>query len=115
MRCVTPELGHDAPDPFEGRFGIDHEHRDVHHIVKAAIGRGEYRLQIVECQPNLSLQVGLWRTVFGATNLSRDEQKTIGANRRRIAIALIKCLASGRENHIALCHQYLHQRVGSKR
>ena len=68
--------------------------------VQPAAFRIAFRLS--NAQPDLRLQVGLGRAVLAAADLPRNEQKAVGANRRRIAVALVQRLAAGRENDITL-------------
>src|SRR5690606_9744044 len=87
------------------RFGIDDEDGDINHVVESATSRDQDRVQVVEGKPDLILQIRLGRSMILAAGLSGHEQKANGANRRRVAIALIKRLPSARTNHVTRCHK----------
>src|SRR5690606_13417987 len=97
------------PDRIELRFGIDDEDGYVNHVVERTVCSFQDCVQVFEGEPYLCFQVGLGGAVFAAADLSRNEQQTIGADRRRVAISLIERLPAGRENHVTLCHVCLHQ------
>ena len=110
MRRIAPELReHQIPYRLELRLRIDDEYCHVDHVVEAASGSVQDRIEILEGAPYLGFQIRFRRTVLGAANLPLDKQKAIRTHGWGIAIALVKCLAASWENYIALSHGCLHQ------
>src|SRR3546814_1393895 len=87
MRRFAPILGHHLPDFLERRLWVDHENRDVDHIVEAASGGRQDGVQVFKSLSYLLFQPLLRRTVFQTADLAGNEQKTIGLDGRRVAIS----------------------------
>ena len=75
---------------------------DVYDIAQATPRRFEYAHKIVERQLHLFGEIGFWRTIRPAANLTRDKQQVSGPDRRRIAVLLGKGMAVERGNFDAL-------------
>ncbi|KCV22893.1 triose-phosphate isomerase-like protein [Bordetella pertussis H934] len=69
-----------------------------------ANGGGQDGIEVVECLADLFLQPLFRRAVFLAADLAGNEQKAVGPDGRRIAVAVVQGLAAGRENHVACGH-----------
>src|SRR5690606_38657217 len=98
MWRFAPILGHHLPDFLERRLWVDHENRDVDHVVETTASGRQDGVQVFNSLLYLLFQSLLRQTIFQAADLARDKQKTVGLNCRRVAVSVIKRLASGWKN-----------------
>src|SRR5690606_7696270 len=73
VRCLAPVLRNDLPDGLEFGFRIDDEHGHVDHVLEAAAGFRQDRVEVVESATHLHFQVRLRRAVFATADLPRHE------------------------------------------
>src|SRR4051794_13782777 len=70
VRRFAPVIAYHLPDLFQLGGGIDNEDRDVDNVVERAFSGPQDCIQIVECQPDLRLQIGFGRSVGTAAHLT---------------------------------------------
>lgn len=100
----TEHLLFDGHDRSELVLRIGVKGRDIDDVVERAAGSFQCRLQIVEGQFNLAMEIRFGGTVRTAADLAGDEQQVAGADRGGVAVLFIEGVPVGWEDGVALGH-----------